>query len=69
MILSMGAVCINVHGFNMFLYPYQNMGDTLMLSNIMEWFPTVLSDASHYPYFILAVFILFAGLYVFYLAV
>ena len=54
---------INVHGFNMFLYPYQNMGDTLMLSNIMEWFPTVLSDASHYPYFILAVFILFVFIF------
>lgn len=63
MILSMGAVCINVHGFKMFLYPYQNMGDTLMLSNIMEWFPTVLSDASHYPYFILVVFILFVFIF------
>ncbi len=59
MILSMGAVCINVHGVKMFLYPYQNMRDTLILSSISEWRPTVLSDGSHYPYFVLAVVLLF----------
>lgn len=63
MILSMISVCINVHGFKMFLYPYQNMGDTLMLSNITEWQPTVLSDASHYPYFVLVILILFVFIF------
>lgn len=63
MILSMLAVCINVHGTKIFLYPYQNMADSLMLSNISEWRPTVLNDINHYPYFVLAIFILFVFIF------
>ena len=63
MILSMGAVSLNVHGFKMFLYPYQNMADSLMISNISEWRPTVLSDSSHYPYFVLAIIVLFVFIF------
>ncbi len=59
MVLSMLAVCINVHGVKMFIYPYQNMSDSLMLSSISEWQPSDLNNLSHYPFFVLAIFILF----------
>jgi len=57
MFLCMVAVCINLHGFKMFLYPYQNMMDTTMLQNISEWRNTSLSEWSHYIYFALLLFI------------
>lgn len=62
-LLSMVAICINPHGIKMLLYPYQNMADTLMISNISEWQPTVLSKASHYVYFILVIVIVFVMLF------
>lgn len=62
-ILSMFAVCINIHGFKMFLYPYQNILDSLMISNIAEWKPTTLNNISNYPYFVLAVLILFVFIF------
>ena len=58
MILCMIAVCINLHGFKMFLYPYQNMMDTTMLQNIQEWRSTSLSEWSHYIYFALLLIII-----------
>ena len=57
MFMCMGCVCLNIHGIKMFLYPYQNMLDTVMVQNISEWKPTTLSEASHYPYFILLIII------------
>lgn len=36
-VLSILAILINPFGVNMLLYPYQNMGDNLMLSVISEW--------------------------------
>lgn len=55
MFLCMICTCFNPHGIKMFLYPYENMMNNLMISNISEWQPTVLSDFSHYPYFILVI--------------
>ena len=57
-ILSMIAVCINLHGFKMFTYPYENMMDSTMLQNIAEWRNTSLSEWSHYIYFGLLLFII-----------
>ncbi len=50
-LLCILSLCINPHGIKMVLYPYINLGDTLMISNISEWQPTVLSKSSHYAYF------------------
>lgn len=36
-LLSICAIAINPHGLKMITYPYINMGDKLMLSNIVEW--------------------------------
>lgn len=57
-VLCMVAVCINVHGVKMFIYPYQNMLDTTMLSNIKEWQPTTLTSLSNYIYFFYLLFIM-----------
>lgn len=58
-LLCILAICINPHGIKMLWYPYSNIFDTIMVNFISEWQPTVLSNASHYPYFILIVIILF----------
>ena len=62
--LLVGLLCIlcitfNIHGIKMLLYPYQNMMDKVMLSNILEWFPTNLNDPTHYTYLFFVVFIFF----------
>ena len=57
------VICINPHGVKMLVYPYTNIMDSVMLNFISEWQPTVLSNASHYPYFILVVFIVFVMLF------
>ena len=36
-VLSIMAICINPHGFDMVLYPYINMADSFMLNTISEW--------------------------------
>ena len=56
-ILCIISLCFNPHGFKMVMYPYINLGDTLMISNISEWQPTVLSKSSHYAYFIVVIVI------------
>lgn len=43
-ILSICAIAINPHGLKMITYPYINMGDKLMLENIMEWAGPNLND-------------------------
>ena len=42
----------------MLFYPYQNMADSLMLSNIAEWQPSNLNMLSHYVYFVFAFLVL-----------
>ena len=56
-LVSALTVNINIHGFKMFLYPYQNMMNKVMISNISEWFPTNLNDFTHYTYVIFLVII------------
>ena len=51
------VICINPHGVKMLSYPYLNIADSVMVNFISEWQPTVLSYSSHYPYFILVIFI------------
>ena len=63
MLLCMICTCVNPHGVKMFFYPYENMMNTLMISNISEWQSTVLSNFSHYPYFILMVSVVFVFLF------
>ena len=57
MILCMIAVCINIHGLKMFIYPYQNMMDKKMIENIIEWRSTSLNELSNYIYILFVVFI------------
>ena len=57
-LLCMVCVCINLHGFKMFIYPYENMMDSTMLNNISEWRNTSLSEGFHYIYFALLLFII-----------
>ena len=63
MILCMISVCINIHGFKMFIYPYQNMINKDMLSTIVEWRSTSLNNLSDYIYIIFALFILIVMLF------
>lgn len=51
------SVLINIHGFKMFIYPYQNMVDKTMINNISEWRSTSLNDPIHYIYILELVFI------------
>lgn len=57
-ILSIVFITINPHGIKMLFYPYQNMGDSLMISTIAEWQPSNLNNLAHYGYFVF-VFIVF----------
>ena len=52
-IVSFICISINIHGIKMLSYPYENMADSIMLNNIVEWQPTNLNIISHYLYFIL----------------
>ncbi len=45
---------INPHGYRMILYPYENMGNSLMLSSISEWHCSDLNSLVDYPFFIVA---------------
>ena len=63
MILSMIGVCINIHGVRMFIYPYLNMLDTTMISNISEWRTTSLQETYHYVFFAYILFIIFTFLF------
>ena len=57
-ILGFFPLFLNPHGVKMILYPYQNMGNSVMLANIVEWHCSDLNNLSHYPYFLL-VFLIF----------
>ena len=56
-LLCMLSVCINIHGYRMFIYPYQNMLDKDMVSNILEWRSTSLNELSHYIFIIFVLFV------------
>jgi len=62
-ILCMICININVHGFKMFIYPYQNMMDKTMLNNINEWAPTNLNNFEHYVYLLFIVIIFMVMLF------
>ena len=57
------AICVNPHGLKMLSYPYINIMDNVMVDFITEWQSTSLGKISHYPYFILLVFIIFIMLF------
>lgn len=63
MLLCMISVCINIHGFKMFIYPYENMANTVMLKNISEWRNTSLNESFHYVYYAFLLFIFFTMLF------
>ncbi len=63
MILCMIAVCINIHGFKMFVYPYQNMMDKTMISTISEWQSTTLNEWYNYAFYAFLVFLMFTVLF------
>ena len=50
-LLCLLAVNINIHGFKMLLYPYENLMNKTMLSTIREWAPTNLNETVHLSYF------------------
>ena len=62
-ILGFLPLFINPHGIKMITYPYTNMTNKLMISNITEWQPTNLNNIQHYMYFILA-FIIFMIMFI-----
>ena len=62
-LLCMIGVFCNIHGYKMFFYPYQNMGNMTMISSIVEWQPTTLNDVSHYLYYAFLLFLLFLLLF------
>ena len=61
--ISIFTTIINIHGFKMILYPYQNMLDSTMLNAIEEWSPINLTNINHYPYIVLALFIFFTFIF------
>ena len=60
-VLSILGLMINPHGFEIILYPYINMGDSLMLNVIQEWRAPDLKIISDYPIYIL-LFVIFVVL-------
>ena len=59
----MVGVCINIHGVKMFIYPYSNMLDNLMINSITEWQSTSLNNSQHYMYFALVIVVVFVMLF------
>ncbi len=57
-ILSFLVLAINPHGVKIWAYPYQNMGDTLMISSILEWASPSLNNASNYIDFLILGFVI-----------
>lgn len=62
-IICMLCVNINIHGFKMFVYPYQNMMNKVMINNIAEWLPTNLNFPGHWVYMLIVVFIFFVMIF------
>ena len=57
-VLCIIGICINIHGFKMLIYPYENILDTTMINSIDEWQATSLSISYHYIYYIYLLFII-----------
>lgn len=51
-LLSIAVIVINPHGIKMLAYPYINMGDKVMISNITEWASPNLNNVSDYGDFL-----------------
>ena len=62
-LLCIIGVLINIHGFKMFLYPYQNMLDSTMVNNIMEWRGTSLNYWFHYTFILFLLLMFFTMLF------
>lgn len=62
-VLSILAIVINPSGIKMLLYPYQNMGDSLMLSVISEWHAPDAKNIGHLIFFFLPVALLLIGFF------
>lgn len=58
LVLCMLGVCVNIHGFKMFIYPYVNILDTTMINTILEWQSTSISNITHWIYYIYVLFII-----------
>lgn len=52
MVLCILAVFINGHGLKMVMYPFTNIGDSLMQSVILEWSSPDLKIVSHYKIYL-----------------
>ena len=57
-VISILCISINPHGIRMIIYPYENIMNSTMISSIVEWKSTQLSDTSHWIYFLLSFVIL-----------
>ncbi len=57
-IISILCISINPHGIKMIIYPYENIMNSTMVSTIIEWGSTQLSNTSHWIYFLLSFVIL-----------
>ena len=57
LLLCIVGICINIHGIKMFMYPYQNMMNTTMINNILEWRSTSLNEPIHYLYYVFIIFV------------
>ena len=58
LVLCMIGICINPHGFKMFIYPYVNILDTTMINTILEWQSTTICNMTHWIYYIYMLFII-----------
>ena len=58
-VIFISILCLNInpHGIKMLIYPYENMLNSIMLETIAEWQPTILSDRSHWIYYVFSLII------------
>ena len=56
-LMSFLVIAINPHGFKLWVYPYENMGDDYMLSMIQEWQPPLLRLSGDLVFLLFFVFV------------
>ena len=56
--MSFLVLAINPHGIKLWLYPYQNMQDSLMINSILEWHSPSLNNPNDYTAFLILGFII-----------
>lgn len=61
-LVSAMVICINPYGLKMLLYPYENMGDNLMLSVISEWGSPDAKDTGSLILYFIPIAIILLGL-------